>query len=229
MLTSQFKRKNDVKKLNTKIKATLVACAMVCSGSVFAVDYCTYGYKHNYSTPTKEQVENIRIALNFNTIGKPEWKKSIEDATSFLNSKFQEMGVKINYTFVSIEEDYDMDIVTRRGSRNADLNSSNAAAKAGTSNGVGDRIMINSDFEATDFTINQRRAIIMHELLHTLGVLHTNESIGVLLYGTNQLPMCDPDTWGRSLMEGIHDYRTNGNARLTPNAVDLYMIKKLYK
>jgi hypothetical protein len=38
MLTSNSKRKNDVRKLNTKIKATLVACAMVCSGSVFAAE-----------------------------------------------------------------------------------------------------------------------------------------------------------------------------------------------
>jgi len=211
-----------VKKLNTKIKATLVACVMVCSGSVFAeaVNYCEYGYRVNDTVPDISMVNDVDIYIGDNSLN-PQWKNAIIEAVDDLNFQFNLISSAV--TLSVNENNYSSDINIFMISFPQYGLQANAPANAdlGSQYGIGEQILINTfKYTTEEIPYNEKVIIIQHEILHTLGVEHTNTPSGKLVSQTNKSPICNNQKYGPSMMVESGHYKLN--------AVDMYVIKKLF-
>lgn len=200
----------------------MVASVMVCSGSVFAetVNYCEYGYRVNDTVPDVSMVQDVNIYIGDDSLNIT-WKSAIVEAVDNLNFQFNliSSAVKLSVNENNYSSDINVFMISfpQYGLR------ANAVAHADIGNqyGIGEQISINTfNYTTTELSHDEKVYAMQHEILHTLGLRHTDTSEGILVSQTNKSPICNNQKYGQSIMIKSGHYKLN--------AVDMYVVKKLF-
>jgi hypothetical protein len=229
MLTSNSKG-NDVRKLNTKIKAVVMAASvMVCSGSVFAdnqknkdsfvYDYasCDTGRDGSYNDNYKKGYRIISPRYSFDNISyyvNPDmgyqWVQYAEQAAAKINA----IGSSLNVTIVSTMTPGSSHIY------HYNLGQCVSAGALPPSNGkIGKEIQINPDLSGS--SDNEIVATLIHEMLHTVGFKHAaQDDKGAYISNTDHIGMWREARYKPIMMPNV------GNYKLT--FLDKYAIKKMF-
>lgn len=154
-------------------------CFMNPSDSDFGI---LNGHRHNYSMPNKYSASNLKIGTRCGESIPSNWIYAIKDATSKLNSS----GANINITWIDNSCSTNIDIKVSVEDLPLDVP---GQANYGSSSGIGNFIYIGDWYAWLGIPTSSsfKKHVALHEIMHTLGFMHTSSTMGYEVSGTDNI------------------------------------------